>query len=123
MAKSAGALFQLGVLQRPPFADKTLHVLLSQDPVAPPVSAARCAAVAAGLEERGYCVWGGPPVGRPELQFAVGVAESAAVCVCLSAGYSASARTRTELVYAADCAKPIVVLVSCPCCCDCDGCC
>ncbi len=59
-------------------------------------------------------VWTTPPSGKVDENFRIGIANCAAVCVCLSADYHLSAKCRTEVTYATESSKLIVVLVG-PC--------
>lgn len=107
MQEARGALFQLGIIPKPPFADAMTHVFLSFDDV----MEHRAEQIKAQLEAKQYLVWIRPTSGKMDENFRIGVANCAAFCACLSANYHLSAKARTEINFAADCTKHIITLV------------
>ena len=56
-------------------------------------------------------VWTEPASGKMDENFRIGVANCAAFCACLSVDYHLSSQARTEITFAVDCSKIIILLI------------
>jgi hypothetical protein len=101
-----GALWQMAVIPRPPFFDTFIHIYFSYVEE----GRERASEISKSVEDAGYVVWKGTEKGLTDEEMCQGVARCAVMCVCLTENYYVEAKVRSEIQYAFECNKPILML-------------